>query len=209
MHPLTRILHVLALGLWFGSGLFFTFVVGLSLFDTFGKATANPPDQRPYCLPAPAELEKPSPDAMFPDPLRKEQGSRIAGMAVGPMFLPYYLLQVACGVVALLTALAWLGAGRIHRRRVFVLVLALAGAGVGWWLEGQVEASRVKRTETSDALFTSAAPSPEQKTAALVARAEFAGIHSWSLSANLLTLCLVTSAMGMAAFLPPRREEVK
>src|SRR5262245_15732611 len=118
---LTKIAHVLAVGLWFGAGLFFTFVVGLSLFDTFEKATARPAAERPFWLPVPPELDKPPPSASFPDPLRKEQGSRIAGAAVGPMFRPYYLLQVGCGVVALLTALAWSGGGR--RWRVVVLLL--------------------------------------------------------------------------------------
>src|SRR5438067_219087 len=103
MYSLAKIVHVLAVGLWFGAGVFFTFVVGLSLFDTFEKATAKPADQRPYWLPVPAELEKTRPTEKFPDPLRKEQGSRIFGAAVGPMFRPYYLLQVVCGGLALLT----------------------------------------------------------------------------------------------------------
>src|SRR6516164_5491862 len=109
MFSLAKVIHVLAVGLWFGAGMFFTFVVGLSLFDTFEKETARPADQRPFWLPVPPELEKSPPSARFPDPLRKEQGSRIAGAAVGPMFRPYYILQVACGELALLTALAWSG----------------------------------------------------------------------------------------------------
>jgi hypothetical protein len=211
MFPLAKMVHVLAVGLWFGAGTFFTFVVGLSLFDTFEKETARPADQRPFWLPVPPELEKSPPSdlsrAIFPDPLRKEQGSRIAGTAVGPMFLPYYILQVACGVLGLLTALAWFGAGRIHRRRVVVLLLALAGACVGWWLEREVEALRVKRSETSDAVLKSDAPSTAQETAALQARLEFAAWHQYSLSANLGTLVLVTVAMGMAAFLPAKPRE--
>ena len=209
MFSLAKILHVLAVGLWFGGGIFFTFVVGLSLFDTFEKETAKPSDQRPFWLPAPTELEKARPSDRFPDPLRKEQGSRIAGAAVGPMFLPYYVLQVGCGVVALLTALAWLSAGGAHKLRAVLLLLALAGAGAGWWLEREVEALRQKRSETSDVVLTSAAPSAEQLRAAEEARARFGTWHPYSLFANFGTLALVTVAMGMAAFLPPRPAEPK
>jgi hypothetical protein len=199
-----RILHVLAVGLWFGTGAFFTSVVGLSLFDTFEKATLLPAQDRPYWLPVPPDLEKPPPSPRFPEPLRKEQGSRLAGLAVGPMFTSYYLLQVVCGVVAGLTALAWVGRGGVHRLRLAVLALALAGAVGGWVLEGKVEALREKRSETSDAVLTSTAPSPEQVRSADEARAEFGAWHGYSLLANFGTLLLATVAMALAAYLPPR-----
>src|SRR5262245_18255390 len=184
MRSLARILHVLAVGLWFGTGTFFTCVVGLSLFDTFEKATILPAQDRPYWLPAPPVLEKPPPSARFPEPLRKEQGSRLAGLAVGPMFGPYYLLQAVWGALALLTALAWVRGGGVHRLRVVVLVLALVGAGAGWWLEGQVEALREQRSRTSDAVLTSPAPSSEQVRAADEARSQFGTWHTYSLLAN-------------------------
>jgi glycerol-3-phosphate acyltransferase PlsY len=199
-----KVIHVLAVGLWFGAGAFFTSVVGLSLFDTFEKRTVLPAQDRPYWLPAPPELEKPPPSPKFPEPLRKEQGSRIAGAAVGPMFLSYYLLQVVCGVLGVATALAWFGRGGVHRWRVIVLVLALAGAGVGWLLDLEVERLREVRSATSDAVLTSAAPTPEQVAAADEARAKFGTWHTYSLFANFGTLALVTAAMAMAAALPPR-----
>jgi len=90
MFSLAKILHVLAVGLWFGSGTFFTFVVGLSLFRTFEEETAKPAPERPYWLPLPPQLDKPRPSDEFPKPLSKEQGGRIFGAAVGPMFRPYY-----------------------------------------------------------------------------------------------------------------------
>ncbi len=199
-----KIIHVLAVGLWFGAGAFFTFVVGLSLFDTFEKETIKPADERPYWLPVPAALEKPPPSPKFPDPLRKEQGGRIAGAAVGPMFRPYYILQVACGVLGILTGLVWLSRGGVHRCRVVVLALALAGAGVGWWLEREVEGYREERARTSDAVLMSEVPSAEQVSAAEAARAKFGTWHTYSLFANFGTLGLVTAAMAMAGFLPPR-----
>jgi acyl phosphate:glycerol-3-phosphate acyltransferase len=199
-----KVIHVLAVGLWFGAGMFFTFVVGLSLFDTFEKVTANGAAERPYWLRVPSVMEKAPPTPKFPDPLRKEQGSRIAGAAVGPMFFPYYLLQVVCGALGVVTALAWWGRGGVHRWRALVLVLALAGAGAGWWLDVQVEGLRKVRSDASDVVIESPDPTPEQKAAADEARAKFGLWHTNSLFANFGTLALVTAAMAMAAALPPR-----
>jgi hypothetical protein len=206
MFPLAKLVHVLAVGLWFGAGLFFTFVVGLSLFDTFEKETAKPAAERPFWLPVPAELKESPPSSKFPDPLRKEQGSRIAGAAVGPMFPAYYALQLACCGLGLVTTL-WFGRGRANRVRDFVLLLALFGVCGGWWLEREVEGLRVKRSEASDAVLTSTSPSTEQIHAAEAARAEFGTWHTYSLFANFGTLALVTVAMGMAAFLPAKLGE--
>jgi hypothetical protein len=205
MFPLAKVLHVLAVALWFGTGLFFTFV-GLSLFDTFEKKTAVQPGERPYWLPAPADPEKSDHPS---EKLLKEQGTRIAGAAVGPMFLPYYALQVGCGALGLLTALAWWGRGGVQNWRVLVLVLALAGAGAGWWLEREVEALRGPRDTATEAELTAASPSEEQKQAAAAARAKFGEWHLYSLGANLATLGLVTAAMAMAAFLPSRQPASK
>src|SRR5205807_6181247 len=49
MNSLTRTLHVLAVGLWFGTVVFFSFVVGLSLFDHFGKLPDS--TERPLWFP--------------------------------------------------------------------------------------------------------------------------------------------------------------
>jgi hypothetical protein len=205
MFSLEKIVHVLTLGLWFGSVTFFTFA-GVSLIDTFEKATEPEAKDRPYWLPAPTELEKERPSERFPTPLRKEQGSRLFGLAVGPMFRPYFLLQVACGVLAGLSALTWFGRGGVHKARVLVLLLALIGAASGWWLEGEVEGLRVTRNSASDAVLTSASPTAEQIRAADEARGKFTTWHFYSLGANFATLALVTVAMAMAAYLPAERE---
>ncbi len=205
MLSLVKVLHVIALGLWFGGIACFSFV-GLSLFETFGQETARPPEERPFWLPAPPQLEKAAPTPRFPTPLRKEQGSRIAGLAVGPMFLPYYVAQLVCGAVALLTAVALGQSGRREKIRIFLLVLAIAGAFVGWRLEGEVERLREQRSATSEALLLSTSPSEQQRHAADEARATFATWHGYSLLANFCTFALVTGAMAMAAFLPNRSE---
>ena len=41
MHQLTKSLHVLALGMWFGMSVFFSFVVGFALFDGLRRGTAG------------------------------------------------------------------------------------------------------------------------------------------------------------------------
>lgn len=201
MYALARVLHVSSVGLWFGTAVFFSFVVGLTLFATFERLSSLPREQRPLWLPLPDVLDRDRPSPAFPDPLRKEQGSRLAGAAVGPMFLWYYGLQVACGVVALLTALAWTGAGRAGWFRVGVIALALAGAGLGWWVERQVEGLRVVRSATSDAVLEGRAPATE----ADAIRAEFGRWHTISLGLNLLTVGLVLIALVLAAFLPAPR----
>jgi hypothetical protein len=198
---LTRIVHVLALGLWFGTTVFFTFVVGLSLFDTFEKLSLQ--RARPYWFSMPAELEKAPPSDRFPDPLRKEQGSRVAGAAVGPMFPWYFGLQTACGFLTLLTAFVFLRQrGMVHRLRLALVLLALVVVGVGWWMESVVAELRITRTNTSDAVLQTTLPSPEQLEQANLCRASFARWHAYSLMLNLSTVALVTVAMALAAVLP-------
>jgi glycerol-3-phosphate acyltransferase PlsY len=198
---LTRIVHVLALGLWFGTAVFFTFVVGLSLFDTFEKLSLQ--KSRPYWFAMPAELEKAPPSDRFPDPLRKEQGSRVAGAAVGPMFPWYFGVQAACGILTLLTAFVFLRRrGKVHRLRLVLVLLAVVAVGVGWWMESVVEELRITRANTSDAVLQTPSPSSEQLEQANLCRANFARWHGYSLMLNLGTVALVTVAMALAAVLP-------
>jgi glycerol-3-phosphate acyltransferase PlsY len=212
---LAKTLHALAVGLWFGSVVFFT-LTGVVLFQTFEQLTTPPAAERPVWLPVPAAYERPRPGDRFPEPLRKEQGSRLAGAAVGPLFGWYYGLQTACGLVAVVTALSW--AGRrdqpVHRWRAGLLVVALVTVGVGWWLDRVVEGLRVPRNQLTDAVLQNPAPEPGQVAAAERARAEFAAWHGYSLADNLAALALVTAAMALVARLPsgpagPRAEEGK
>jgi acyl-phosphate glycerol 3-phosphate acyltransferase len=199
-----KTVHVLTLGLWFGSTIFFSFVVGLSLFRTFGELSEK--DQRPFWLPIPNELKRNPPSASFPDPLRKEQGSRIAGAAVGPMFDWYYGVQLVCGILAVATAFAWFSNGTVHQVRAIVLAVALVTVGIGWWLEREVSARRVTRSETSDAVLQGANPPPDMIQQADAARADFGKWHAYSLFANFATILLVLIGMALAAQLPTNGE---
>jgi len=195
-----KTVHVLAVGLWFGSTLFFTFVVGLSLFPTFAKLTGKEP--RPFWLPLPQELNREPPSAKFPKPLALEQGSRIAGEAVGPMFDWYYGVQLVCGILAVATAFSWYHGGTVHQVRFLVLLIALVAVGIGWWLEREVSARRIVRSETSDAVLQSLNPTPEMIQKADAARTEFGAWHTYSLLANFATILLVLVGMALAAHLP-------
>ncbi len=72
--PMRKILHLLALGLWFGSSVFFTFVVTLSLFQSFEGLGKQ--ETRPAWFPLPPAYEWS--DAQVQGP--KEQGAAPRGM---------------------------------------------------------------------------------------------------------------------------------
>jgi acyl-phosphate glycerol 3-phosphate acyltransferase len=184
LRMLARVLHVLALGLWFGAGVFFSFVAAPIVFQTFEGFEKGPPAWLP----------------LTPD-LTKEQGTRLAGAAVGPIFPPYFALQGICGLVALVTAWGWTRSApeRVHRVRFAVLAIALALVLVGWPLVGKVSELRTARY--------SADPSIAEP-----ARAAFGIWHTVSLLLNMGTVALAGVGLALAARLPndtsaERREE--
>jgi acyl phosphate:glycerol-3-phosphate acyltransferase len=196
----SKTIHVLALGLWFGTACFFT-VAALSLFQTFETESLKDKDARPLWFPLPDAYSKEPPSDRFPDPLRKEQGSRAAGTAVGPIFIWYYGIQAGCAVISAITALGWWLSrkGRVHRVRAVLLMLALAGVGVGWGLERVVADLRVPRDQLTDAVLQGATSDVQQ---AEDARAAFVRWHGYSLLDNFAVLALVAVAMALAAQLP-------
>ena len=188
MNALLRGLHVLSVALWFGSVVFFT-ITGVLLFQSFAEVSRDPEGKRPLWLPIQPAYDQPSPGPGFPDPLRLEQGSRAAGVAVTRILPVYYALQTGCGVVALLTAL--LLPGGAHKWRFGLAALALLTVLVGWWLEGEVSRLRQPRNNLTDAVLTMTSPPAEQVEAARLARATFATWHGYSLIQNFSTLLLV------------------
>ena len=207
MLNLTKTLHVLALGLWFGTVGFFL-VIGVSLFGTFEKLAES--TDRPAWFPVAEIYNKPRPSEKFPEPLLKEQGTRAAGAAVGPLFGWYFSIQTACGLVAVATALAWLRfPRRLHRVRAVVLGLALLTVAGGWALERKVDQLLGPRNDLTDAVLKSTQPTAEQIKAAEQARATFGMWHGMSMLANLATVLLVTLAMALAAFLPAAGETAR
>ncbi len=174
LQMVARVLHVLALSLWFGAGCFFTFVVALTLFHTFEGLAG----QRPDWLPLSADLTK-------------EQGTRLAGIAVSPLFPLYFALQGICGIVALVTAWGWARThpGRVHRLRHALICFAFLFVLVGWRMLGPLEELRNGRYSQFPA-------------AADAARSDFAFWHTISLFLNFAVLILVGLATALAARLP-------
>jgi acyl phosphate:glycerol-3-phosphate acyltransferase len=194
MLQFTKVLHVLAVGLWFGSAVFFSFVAALVLFHTFESLGNVPADQRPTWVPV-------------AEPFDKEKGTRLAGAAVGPLFPWYFLIQGVCGLLALATALPWSRAkpsARVHRVRTAVLLLAMLTVVAGWPLVQHVSDLRAARYAADPAV-------------AEAARAAFGRWHAYSLLLNMVTIGLATVAMALTAWLPaapgaaatpkPREEE--
>jgi acyl-phosphate glycerol 3-phosphate acyltransferase len=175
MNLLGRVLHVLSLGLWFGSGIFFTFVVAVLLFATLEGFGKSPSGERPTWLPLPADFDK-------------SAGTRLAGATIAPIFPAYFALQGICGLLSLITAYGFTRGGptrRIHRVRFWVILLAMLTVVAGWPLEQKVSELRLLRNEGDPA-----------------ARASFGAWHTASLFLNFATIGLVTAAMAMAASLP-------
>ena len=199
---LGKTLHVLSLGLWSGTGVFFTFFVALPVFGAFEALAERPKNLRPHWFPLPDLYAGKSPGPRFPDPLRREQGARAAGAAVGAVFGYYYGVQVACGAVAAVTALGWRSRGGAHTLRAWVLLAALSLAAAGWGVQRFVEGMRLSRNERTDIALLTSPPDSAQIRAAEEARAEFDRWHGMSVVLNLATLALATVGMALAARLP-------
>jgi acyl-phosphate glycerol 3-phosphate acyltransferase len=174
LRMLARALHIFALALWFGGGVFFTFIAALSLFHTFEGLHGLRPDWLPLT-----------------QNLTKEQVNRLAGLAVGPMFPQYFTLQGMCGLIAVVTAWAWARTcpGRVHRVLLIVITFALLLVLAGWPLVEIIDGLRTDRYSHDEATRTAA-------------DADFHFWHGVSLSLNLATLVLAGVATALAAKLP-------
>jgi hypothetical protein len=179
---LTKTIHVLAMGLWFGTTIFFL-VVALVLFHTF-ESLGEPGVNRPAWLPLPEDFSK-------------EQGTRLAGVAMAPLFEWYFPLQAACAFLAATTALAWWRSGpqnRVHRIRAVILLLAGITVAVAWPLANHVNDLRLARYDSNPSI-------------AETAKEAFGAWHGISLSLNFITISLVTIGMALAAQLPALKIE--
>lgn len=201
MLQLTKSLHVLSMGLWFGMSIFFSFVVAFALFDGMpdgngGFVTAAKQKKREAWFPR-TKIFNGDKNGFDAD---KEQGSRAAGYVIGPMFTWYFALQGVCGFIALATALPWLKrdpASRAHRWRVNLLIVAILFVLVGWWMERRVHELRIPRNQTTEVFL--ADPNDAAKQAEMeTARGEFVRWHLYSVLLNVITIAFVTGAMALA-----------
>lgn len=180
---LPRTLHVLALGLWFGSALFLNFVVAPVIFHKFGSLGDRPAAEERLWLHLPEEFDR-------------QLGTRLAGAAVAPLFDWFYPLEACCGVLVALTALAWCWQAaisneepRLQRLRSWLAVAALATVVMGWPLGQQVgRLSLARHSADSDI--------------AAAAKLAFGLWHTVSLLLSFITVALVSVLMALAARLP-------
>ena len=127
MKTLGRIVHLLALGLWFGSVMFFSFFTALPIIRHMETQAARPSHW--------LKLED------------KKQGVRVAGEALEPVFARYFPLQIICGAAAILTLRAWHGGlPKLGRARLGLIALAFLLACLNtFWLARTVHALRTER----------------------------------------------------------------
>jgi len=185
-HTAAKVLHVLALGMWFGGAGFFNFVTAPTIFDSFKEVVAAGPSDRT----ARQTISPPGTDPAT----RAALASALAGAAVGPVFPKYFAMQAGCALVAGATALGWWnGGGTVHRRRVVVIGLAALTVAVAWPVSTYVSELRVQRFDPSD----------EVRTAA---KALFGPWHLVSLGLSFVTVGLAGVALAMATRLPPEEE---
>ena len=142
-----RMLHLLAVGFWFGSGTFFVFVATVPIFDSFADVVKKQPDSRTANL-------RIVPDGT-PESLRDRLASGLAGAAVGPVFPKFFALSAICAWVALWTASAW-NRGAVGRWRFRLCAIATAGVAVGWPLSIYVSQLRSLRYANDPAVAQAA-----------------------------------------------------
>jgi acyl-phosphate glycerol 3-phosphate acyltransferase len=199
-----KTIHVLSVGLWFGTIVFFL-VVGLVLSNKFDNEAARD-DDRPFAwLPQvrPYDAARPLRGGHdLPEWLRREPGARAFGFAVAPLFPWYFGIQDVCGLLAAATALAWTAShkARVHQVRAYLLLAALISVVAGGWLERKVAEKTGPRNELADVALQD--PSKGNIEKAEATRSEFWKLHGYSMVLNLVTLLLVAGAMALAAQLP-------
>jgi glycerol-3-phosphate acyltransferase PlsY len=138
---------------------------------------------------------------------RKEQGTRAAGAAVGPLFERYFGVQAVCAILCLVTALSLSGPGRDQRWRVYLISVATLTVAVGWGLDWKVTRLREVRDQAQDAALLSTGDWSHDEAVAAV-RADFTRWHLASLLVNFLTIGCVTVAMALAGRLPDDTQPV-
>ncbi|CAN5625867.1 hypothetical protein BH11PLA2_BH11PLA2_40340 [soil metagenome] len=180
---LLRVLHVLAVSLWFGGAGFFNFVVAPSLFRSYAEVVETAPSDRTANLP----LLKADTD----EATKKKLAGALFGAGVGPVFPKYFAMMTACAVIALVTAFTWRRDGRVHRTRFLVALMALATIAVGWPISKEVTAMRLLRFHSNPDI-------------AKVAVDAFATWHLVSLALSFITVILAGVLVVLCAWLPQK-----
>lgn len=179
---ITRAVHIVSLGFWFGGAGFFNFLAAPPIFASFKDVVyAGPSDRTAQETIIAADASNPRKDAL---------ASALAGSAVGPVFPRYFAMQAVCGVLALITSLSWWKyEGKLQRWRVYLIALALLTVAVGWPISNHVSELRLLRFSTDPSVAASAI-------------ADFTSWHLVSLFLSFVTVSLAGAALAIASRLP-------
>ena len=188
---IANILLQLSLGIWLGTVVFFTGVIGPGVFTWFEKLCVT--ESPPYWLPTPEAFKTITP-AGFPNPLLKEQASRLAGVVVSPAFPIYFSIQVICGISAMIILAGNRRrnpSGTTGRAMLVCIGMGLLLALAGWAWEPKVEKERIERARLTDQVLLQKEYNNDLAKSALKARKDFTNSHLVSLGLNM------ASALGM------------
>lgn len=141
-----KALHLLAVGLWFGSGAFFIFVAATPIFEAFREVVANQPNYRTANV-------RIVPDGTE-EAQQKQLASALAGAAVGPLFPRFFALSGVCALVAVVTAEGFrrMKRTRVQRVRLWLCVAAAVLVAAGWPLSEYVAKLNAERFDSEASL---------------------------------------------------------
>ena len=172
---LSRVIHVMAVGMWFGGAVMFNFVSAPLIFGSFTQVVAGSPSDRTAGVDIAANTTTEQ---------KADLASALAGSAVGPIFPKFFAIQAVCATLAVFTAFGWRQLGKAHRWRFNILVIAALAVAAGWPISNKVSALRVERLSV-----------PEL-------REDFKKWHVVSLGLSAVTALLSGVAIAMAGQLP-------
>ncbi len=145
-HTLLRAIHLLAVGLWCGSGFFFIFVAATPILTAYKEVVDGPPSYRT------AGVEIVPPDTT---PEKKKQlASALGGVGVAPLFPRFFVLSAICAGVAVATAEGFrrVENARVQRIRLYVCIIGAMLVAGGWPLSVYVAGLNEQRFTDPEAL---------------------------------------------------------
>ncbi len=188
LHTIQRCFHVLAVGSWFGAGLFFNLIAALPIFDSFKQVVAEQPSDRTAYQRIQPETASEEEQAAL--------ANALAGAAVGPLFPRYFVLSGLCCVVVGMTSWGlWRTAPtRVQKLRLILALIGVALVAVGWPISEQVSRLRLERFAPDTAV-------------ASAAKSAFATWHFGSLFLSLATTVVVGTLLALCGLLPSPTKE--
>jgi hypothetical protein len=162
---------------------FFNFIAAVPIFDSFKEVVKNQPSDRTGFI------------RILPENATEEDkaalASGLAGSAVGPLFPRFFVLSALCAVAAVASAYGFtkVEAGRVHRMRLVLCLIAAGLVAFGWPVSDWVSKLRVERFHPDDTVRTAA-------------KAAFGVWHLISLASGGVTTLVTLAILCLGAKLP-------